>query len=135
MYWEKCTRKHTSDPKTRYTLDVLLISVTHLHPLRFHHTKICPLLISASSLTSHAHTHTLSSLSYLPLWCGGLSQSLLPLSPLLAEPLQQLQLLSAPVPLSNLELIGGSQRERRRRRGKHQRRRKQDRCGVNTNTV
>lgn len=130
MWWVKCTRKHTSDRMTRYNLDVLLISDIHPHPLRLHHPKIRSLLISSSSLTflslmhTHPHTRTHSS-SYLPLLCSGLSQPLLPLSSLLAEPLQQLQLLSAPVPLSDLKLIG-PQVGHNGRRGEHQRRRKQD---------
>lgn len=42
---------------------------------------------------------------YLCLLCSGLSHFLLPLSSLLTEPLQQLQLLSAPVCLPDLELV------------------------------
>lgn len=62
---------------------------------------ISPLINANSFLHTYAGTRTHTHLPYL-----ALSQPLLPLSSLLAEPLQQLQLLSAPVPLSDLKLMG-----------------------------
>lgn len=79
------------------TPDNLVFLISDIQTSEFQDT----FLISSSSLAilclAHAHTHS----SYL-----ALSQPLLPLSSLLAEPFQQLQLLSAPVPLSDLKLMG-----------------------------
>lgn len=102
MYSMKRAKMQTHDGVTPYNL-VFLIS--DLQTSEFQDK----LLISSSSLAilffAHAHTHMHARAhthsSYL-----ALSQPLLPLSSLLAEPLQQLQLLSAPVPLSDLKLTG-----------------------------
>lgn len=65
--------------------------------------------------------------SHLPLWSRGLPEPLFPLRPLLAEPLQQLQLLTAPVPLSNLKLIDTVERHKKKEEENEMRRRKRQR--------
>lgn len=106
MYSMKRAKTQTHDGATPYNL-VFLIS--DLQTSEFQDK----LLISSSSLAilffAHAHTHMHTHSSYL-----ALSQPLLPLSSLLAEPLQQLQLLSAPVPLSDLKLMGPQSRDSQR---------------------